>query len=97
MAPTDRPVLVGGPLDGATIAPGARPAFIFAAPAPRRNGGYRAKVWAKPGPERHLYRGDGAVYIYSEHIFRCCEGCGGFVLRPRTTCVCGHQVAQPVR
>ncbi|MET0602221.1 MAG: hypothetical protein ABW167_09555 [Baekduia sp.] len=93
-----RPVLIGGPLDGATIAPGARPAFIYCAEGGVRNGETRAIAFSAPGKTtvRHLYRFDsyaregGDAYVFAGDAMRRCNGCGGYVRRSRARCVfCG--------
>lgn len=96
MAATKRPVLIGGPLDGCTIAPGPRPVFIYCAEAPMRDKEARATAFARPGRGRHLYHFVGIVggleqFVYAGHTMRRCPGCGGYVKRQRRRCAfCGH-------
>lgn len=99
-----RPLLIGGPLDGATIAPGARPAFIYCAEAGVRNGETRAIAFMQPAKVavRYLYRLDGMTdgietYVFAGDAMRRCNGCNGYVRRSRARCVfCGVVAARAV-
>lgn len=90
----DRPRLIGGPRDGATIAPGTRPTFIWV------GGGEKApRVFIEESPTRDLYRfleidragaAPREVYVYAGHTHRKCEGCLGFVSTRPKCAFCGH-------
>jgi hypothetical protein len=91
-------LLVGGPLDGASLSPASRGMFIYCAELAPRNGIARAKAFSRPGRARWLYKSDGIankreVFLYAGHQFRRCEGCGSFLRhKPTRDCaLCGHE------
>lgn len=86
----DRPVLVGGPRDGARIAKGSRPNFIFVGGDERR-----PRAFVEPGPGRDAYRLLEVVgvprFLFCGDTHMRCEGCSSDVVK-RPQCVfCGHK------
>lgn len=96
----DRPLLIGGPLDGASIAAGARPAFIYCVPASPRDREARAKVFARPARGSELYRCEGSVagvqrFVYAGHLYRRCDDCGTFLEATSLACqFCGFAISR---
>lgn len=90
-----RPVLLGGPLDGASISAAQRPAFVFCIEAATINNERRATVFAKPGPGRELYREvERGKFTYAGHTHRQCGDCGAFLKASRKDCpLCGAVAA----
>jgi hypothetical protein len=83
--------LEGGPRDGATIAPGTRPTFIYVVGDEKK-----PRVFADPQAGGDLYRcievRDGKPhFIYAGDTHRKCGGCGAFVTTRPKCSFCGHR------
>jgi hypothetical protein len=90
-----RPTLIGGPLDGASIAPGPRPPFVWCGAL----AGNRVKCFTKPAANRELYRSVSLLrWLYAGHTHTLCEGCGIYTVARAARCgLCGHELAPAAR
>lgn len=71
--------LVGGPLDGGTLAPAARSVFVWVS----RSDAGSLRGYGTPGRDRLLYRSQGGTnkhetFLFAGHTHARCGGCGGY-------------------